>query len=526
MVEIAGAAEEGSALELGVRTASMASFILISKVLSFLFLAASFIVVARLLGPSVYGIYVVATAVAGIFSSVGSFGIATAFDKFGAEYVARQERAQLGPLVSDGLAVLLVAGALLMVAAVALSPVIAEYSLHNVALAYVLELISGSILTSMLFGAGYSILIGVNRPRHAAAVITLGAALQAAISIGLAIAGLGALAPVLGLVAGQAAGFFLALYLIVFGNRIDLTAPTAAGIRRMLTFSMPIALSNMFSAVVSNIALITLGLFATTAVLGNFGIASKVGYMFDIVFGSISLSLLPTFTATLANDGLRHRVGEFFGYSVYLAFLLAAPLIFFVVFLAKPVSYVAFGSVYGLAPIYLRIVALGLLIYIAGSYASTLLVSAGRVKEVLKYNAILAAVQLVLLFALVPTYGAIGLVVLLFIITPAAMSLLFVHAISRRFNASIHAKRLLRVIAANLISSIPIYPLSLFWGGQYIPLIITSVIAYVAIYPLVLVLAKGMLKADMERIRSVSSRVPVIGDAIGMLLSYAGLLLR
>ena len=524
MAEIAGAAEEGSALELGARTARMASFILASKVLSFAFLAASFIVVTRLLGPSVYGIYVVAAAVVGTFGSFGSFGIATALNKFGAEYITRKEHAKLGPLVSDGLAILLIAGAILMLLSIALSVPIARYSLHNASLAYIIQIISGSILASMLFGAGYSVLIGVGRSMHAALVITSGALFQAAISIGLAVAGFGALAPAIGLVVGQAAGFLLALYLITTSNLVGLVAPSIAGIRRMLKFSAPIALSNMFGAVMSNASLIVLGLFATTFVLGNFGIASKVGYMFDIVFGSISLSLLPTFTATLANSKLSHRAGEFFGYSVYLAFLLAAPLIFFVAILAKPVSFVAFSGVYTLAPLYLRITALGLLIYIAGSYASTLMVSANKVKEVMKYNAVIAAVQLALLFVLVPEFGGIGLVVLMFIITPIVMGILFVRAIMRDFRAQLRVGRLIRVLAANLISSVPAYLLGLFWGGEYIPLLITAAIAYIAVYPPVLVLVGGMSREDMDRIRSVSLRIPVVGDAIGLLLSYAGLL--
>jgi O-antigen/teichoic acid export membrane protein len=522
---MAGAAEEGSALELGARTARMASFILISKVLSFAFLAVSFIVVARLLGPSIYGVYVVAAAVAGTFSSFGSFGVATALNKFGSEYMTKKERQKLSPLVSDGLAILFMAGVVLTLAAIALSVPIAKYSLHNTSYAYVIQVIAGSILASMLFGAGYSMLIGVGRSMHAGLVITSGAFFQAAISIGLALTGFGALAPALGLVLGQAAGFLIAIYLITNRNGIGIVAPTIAGIRRMLKFSLPVALSNMFGAVMNNISLIVLGLFATTFMLGNFGIASKVGYMFDIVFGSISLSLLPTFTATLANSKLSHRAGEFFSYSVYLAFLLAAPLIFFVAMLAKPVSYVAFSGVYTLAPLYLRITALGLLIYIAGSYASTLLISANKVKKVLKYNAILAAVQLVLLFVLVPEFKGVGLVVLMFIITPTVMGVMFVRAIMRDFRAQLHTARLARVLAANVISSIPIYLLSLFWGGNYIPLLITAAITYLLVYPPALVVVGAMSEGDMARIRHVSSRIPVVGDVMGYLLSYAGLLL-
>ncbi|MGC8537889.1 MAG: oligosaccharide flippase family protein [Candidatus Micrarchaeia archaeon] len=57
-----------------------------SKVFSFLFVGVAFILITRILGPTGYGVYVLATAIAGVFGSVGNFGIATALNRFIAKY--------------------------------------------------------------------------------------------------------------------------------------------------------------------------------------------------------------------------------------------------------------------------------------------------------------------------------------------------------------------------------------------------------------------------------------------------------
>ncbi|MGC8537890.1 MAG: hypothetical protein ACP5MZ_02810 [Candidatus Micrarchaeia archaeon] len=94
-----------------------------------------------------------------------------------------------------------------------------------------------------------------------------------------------------------------------------------------------------------------------------------------------------------------------------MAFLLVAPMIFFVATFAKPFSYTAFGSGYSLALLYVAVTSIDLLIGIAGSYAGTLLISAGRVRNVMTYNVIIAAMEFLLMLVMVSVFKGIGLVV-------------------------------------------------------------------------------------------------------------------
>ncbi len=512
---------EESASEIGLRTAKVASYILVSKVISLIMLALSFIVVARILGPKIYGIYVLATATVGIFGAVGNFGIATAINKFSAEYRAKNSNAELNNLLSNGLFMLAAISIVLASLLVLFSVPIAAYVMHSASLAYILRAIALSIIFSMLFGALYGALIGMGKGSHASFMIILQSSGQSIVSIVLAYMGYGALAPILGLVFGMFIGFVTGIILVYGVNRIDMVRPSTKKMKPIMRFSLPIAVSNIFNVIVGNLGPIMLSMFATTLVLGNFGVASKVSYLFDIIIGTIGISLLPTFASSLANKKTKSRTGEFYSYSLYVAFLFVAPLIFIVAFLSKPFSYVAFSGIYTLAPFYILIMSIGVLVGMAGNYAVPLLMSANKVKTVVKYNIIIAIMGIVLMPLLIPTLKGTGLVLLLFIINPVLYDIFFVYEIKKSFNVKINIRKIGKVLAANFISIAFVYPLVILLGGNYIPLIIGAMIIMILLYPPLLAVLKGVEKHDIATIRKVVGEIPVVGSIVSLLLDYS-----
>ncbi|EET89816.1 MAG: oligosaccharide flippase family protein [Candidatus Micrarchaeales archaeon] len=516
--------QEQTISEISVAAANTTTFILGSKVISFLFLGIAFIAIARLLGPSVYGIYVMATFAAGIFGSAGSFGIGTTLNKFGAEHKGNAQK--LSELTSNGMFVLMVFGIVLSAVLFLLSEPIAFYTLHNGGLAYAFRGISVTVLISMMFGASYAILIGVGKGLQAAIAIVVESVFQSVIGISLAFMHFGAIAPIIGLISGLAAGLLLGLYYIFHDGGVRLIRPEFNKIKGILSFSTPIALSNIFNVIVNNLSLFVLGIFTTSFVIGNFGIATKVNSLFDIVLGSIGVSLLPAFTTVMKHNKIAERTGRFYSYSVYIAFLIMSPVIFLVAFLAKPFSYVAFSSAYSTAPGYILLMSVGVLIFIAGSYANSLLVSAGRVKEVLKNNLMVSAIEVVLLVLLVPAFKGMGLALLLFIIYPFLIDIFFIRSIRRIFKFSMHVRKVAMIMVADLITMVFIYPLILVFGGMYIPLIIVSAVVVIIVYPQMAALLGGINKRDIKLIGDTVEKVPVVGLLLGILLRYTDIMAR
>lgn len=513
--------------ELGAQTASTASFVMVGKFASIIFLGLAFIVLARLLGPAQYGVYTLALGVAGIFGAVGNLGVSTALNKFIPDYVYKKDRRSLEILLANSFFVTIVLGIVLTAVSAASSGLIASYVFHDPSYTSVIMLAAATILASMLFGTAYAALLGFNKGKHVAAINAVQAVLQSVLAVGLVLMGFGPAGPIIGMVVGYSAGFAYSIYLIYAKNRLRMIiAPSIKEIRKIFSFSVPIAAASALQGIANSLALIVLGAYAAAAVVGNFGVASKTNSLIDIVSGSIGVSLITLYSTTLASKRLSPKISKFYNHTIYYSFVLLVPMLLFIGVLSKPFSYVAFGGVYSIAPIYITIMAFGTIVGIIGSYATSLLVSAKKVAKYLKYNGAIAIAEIALIFVLVPVFKGIGLVVLIYGFLPVVTAILFARESARMYRLRFNYRKLYRILSANAVSILVFLPLIWFWGGNYIPLLITSAIALLVLYPALLALFKGIDMHDVKIMDTMTRKIPVLNRALRLLLGYSTLFMR
>ncbi|MCL4388998.1 MAG: oligosaccharide flippase family protein [Candidatus Marsarchaeota archaeon] len=518
---------ESEASAIGAQTASMASFVLIGKLASIIFLGLAFIALARLLGPTGYGIYTLALAVSGVFGSLSNLGISTALNKFIPEHIYNKDKHAIEDLLANSFFVTIVAGIIFSAISFMMSGFIASAVFHNPSYTVFIELASISILSSMLFGASYSALLGFNKGKHIAAITTTQAVLQAVFAVVLVLLGMGPAGPIIGLIIGTSAGFLYSVYLIYIKNHLRMfVKPSLKSIKKIFSFSLPIAASGALQSLSSNISLIVLGAFATAVVVGNFGVASRVNSLIDVISGSISVSLLANYSATLASRKISKKITKMFNYTIYYAVLLLAPILLFIAVLAKPFSYVAFSGVYTLAPLYIAIMAVGTLVGLAGTYASTLFISAKRLKDYMLYNAVISVMQLILLPIIVPLFKGLGLVLLLYAITPIVTNILFIVKSAKLYKLGFDSGKLYRILGANAITMLLIVPLMPLFGGDYIALLIAGAIEVIIVYPIMLGVLKGLTRRDISILERMTRRIPVVSALFGRLLGYSAIFVR
>jgi O-antigen/teichoic acid export membrane protein len=512
--------------ETGSRAAKVASFILFGKLVSFFLMAAAFIIIVRILGPSVYGVYTLAIAVAGFFGSVGNFGIGTSLNKFIAEYKHKKDYDNVNLHIANGLFILFIAGVVLAAVTVLFSSYLAMLVFHSAADSFIIDIAAISILTTMMYGGTSSALVGYGNGKHVSVSILSMAVVQASVGIGLALAGFGALAPLIGLILGSTTAFIVALAYMYVIEGAKPVMPTFGFMKKLLKFSMPITVSNFFSTVVNNLALIVLGIFTTTVILGNFGVASRLGSLIDIITGSISLSLLTAFSSSFTGAQGSRNIGRIYSNSVYFSFILVAPLLVAVVVLAQPFSFTAFSSVYSFAPMYIRILGIGMVIGLFSAYAGAALVGASKVKTMMKYNILISVIQLALIPLLIPTLKGFGTVLLLFLITPILGDIFFVRLMVKYFELKLKAKRLLLAVAANTIAAGMLYVLLIFLGWNYELLIVVAFFAMLIAYPALLGLLGGIGREEVDMVEKMSTGIPVIGFFIKALAIYSSKFMR
>ncbi|MCL4381917.1 oligosaccharide flippase family protein [Candidatus Marsarchaeota archaeon] len=523
-----------STLEIGSKAMNVASFILGGKVISLLLLAASFIIVVRLLGPSNYGLYILVLATVGFFGAIGNFGVGSAFNKFIPEYRVKNRIGEIEKILANGFAIILISNIVLILIILFLSGFFANTSFHNFQIpagsnqaypySYIVMLIqigSLSLITGMLYNISIDALIGFQKGKHLAISTIVLALVQSVLSIVLIFAGFGALAPLLGYIAGLLAAFLVAVYFLYIPNKLRIVRPSFEGIKKLIRFSWPIAVSNFFGTVMNNLILIILGLFAVAAVIGNLGVAVKTGSLIDLISGSISISLIPAFSIGFMNEKIKKSIGKMYSYSVYFSFVFLTPMIAALVVFSKQISYTAFGGVYALAPEYIAVFGIGFLIGIFSMYNSQLLISANKVRKLLKYNIIIVIIQLALIPVLIPTLGGLGAAMLTFLVGPIIMNIVMATVLRKEFAISFKASKLFRLMVANLAVVLAFLPVFLFLQSHYILQIALAVIIVFVLYPPLLAITKAVGKNEIDIMYNMTSKIPIVNKIIPYVLAYS-----
>jgi len=100
--------EGSNATELGVNSASVATFVVFSKAFSIIVGGLTFIIVARLLGPSGYGIYTIAMGMAGFIGAFGSISIGQYLNKYIPELSQKGEKERIKNMLGVALLITLI----------------------------------------------------------------------------------------------------------------------------------------------------------------------------------------------------------------------------------------------------------------------------------------------------------------------------------------------------------------------------------------------------------------------------------
>ena len=294
---------------IGAKTAGVASLMSFGRFVALFMSGIAFVIVARVLGPSVYGIYTLAIAYSGFFTAgLADLGISTTFSKFIGQYSGKGNKTEIEKVISNGYAVAIISGLILTVVALLLSNVVAVFELKDASLTYVVQIVSFAVVLGMLFNISYNALVGFGKGIYIALAIIVQSFSQAIVSIALAILGYGALAPIIGLLAGYLSAiiFAFAIFNAKFG--IKFRMPSLPYMKKLVSFSYPIAVYNSLRGLVSNLSPIVLGLFVTIAIVGNFGVALRTSAIISNITDALGLAVLPMFayTAATKSNGIRN----------------------------------------------------------------------------------------------------------------------------------------------------------------------------------------------------------------------------
>lgn len=506
-------------LELGVKSAKVASLVGMTQLLSILIGGVTLIVLARLLLPTEYGIYTLAYSVSVLFSAFGLSGIGHYLNKYIPFWTARRKKDDLSRDLGASFAVLIGISLAATAVGVAFSGVISQYVFHSTAYISLIDLALATIVFTQLMYLAYNALIGFKDGVGSALTYSTGNIFTSIASIALVVTGFGAYGAIAGVLVGAVCSIAVGAFFITRHSSIRLTAgDIGARAKRILGFSMPIAGASIISSFMSSFSILLLGIFSSAALVGSFGVAYRIGTIATTATAFIGSVLVQMFASALETRKAREKLGRLYNYSIYFGAVVAAPIAVYLIVLAHPFVISLFPE-YTSSLLYTPALTISLLIGTVGSYALALAISMGEVRRVLKYTVITGIVQFALLLALVPLINAYGVIVAVYLAGSLMSNYLYMRYMRVEKKIKTELGKVYRVIVASLVLAVFLAPVTLAPISETLQLA-AGIIVVIVLYPILLGMTRSMGEGEMHLLREFGKSTPVVGRMIVAIASY------
>ena len=490
---------------------------------------ATFVVTTRLLGPAAYGLYVLAFGFANLFGSVGTFGTGTYMNRNIAKAVYENKAEKLSDAIVPAYLILVPVAIVLTIVAIAISNYVAVYFLaaHSIS-GLTLMLAAATIFFSMVENSSVQGLVGFTKTKLASVTSLSVDIIQLASIVFLVYLGYGVNGAVAGMLIGYVFGFLISVYFIfssAMGYKgFSIRKPSLRTMKEALGYSAPLALNNISLRGLENASIIFMGLVGiSNALIGNYGAAIKGLNLIYVGYGTMGIALLNIFTGagTLSKKKDSNRLyNRILRYSL----ILTIPTAIYVGVFSKAGIALLASTKYASAPLYLSLIAVGIMINMVGYYISSLILSGGYAKNMVKYNLVSTALEFILMLILVPHFGVIGNILALYLIGSVAYDIVFIISAKKLFGIKLEYTKIAAIFLANAVLAAFLAPLT-FVNYVVVELAGGMVILLLA-YPPILVALKIVNAEDLATIRNSTKGMPILGSIIGAVDAYTSFFLR
>ncbi len=486
--------------------ASLMSFILI------LFLA-------RYLGVNDFGLYTVLFSFYVILGIAGSFGIGTAFrNKLGDKKIFNE-------ILVTGYSLAIIFGVAVSIIGILLSSYMA--SLYPAALALhpnlasLFELTSLIVLIFVLNNITLSALVAINKTKHASIVNIVFSSVQIASIVILVLLGYNVFGAMLGMLIGILAGFCIGIVSLFSQTKLKWVLPNMQAVKNLMLYSFPVMVSNIAVLGVSSFSVIYLGTYVTPFILGNYSASFRIARIVETLILSTTFVIVPVLSNIFRSNDIKHKLNSIFNSALYYMLLFLIPFLVYAISSATPISRLLFSHQYLLAHSYLQIMLLGFGLFSVTNFSTALLVSHGDTKSFMLYQLALVFIEFMLLFLITPLFKTMGVLVLLFFIMPIVSNVVFLKVLSDRFSVKIERRIILMIVPSIILFGV-LYLLSFAMHNSYYVLVANLALTIV-LYPILLVKFKLLTQKNIDFMRQLQSKLPMVGIFLGPIMRYAEL---
>jgi O-antigen/teichoic acid export membrane protein len=366
------------------------------------------VVLARLLGPELYGLYAFGWSTLRVVEVLAPLGL----DRGVIQFSARSWRTNLAEfkgILLQSFSFAVMAGVVVGAALFLLAPLI-ETSLDKPGLQVVMRGIALAIpmVTGLrVLGASthlsrrmqYSVLSeDIAQPIANIVLVVI-----------LFAAGLG----MMGVMAGTIISFALTLLLTgyyvirLYPGLLRVKAQQSVSTRAMLAFSIPTAFAGAFTLLTSWTSLLFIGIYLPATEMGIFQAVTQFAILFTITLRALNMVFAPMI-AELYQLRQLNRLNELFKISTKWALYLSIPVFLTILFAAEAGLTVVFGAEYASGAVPLVIIAIGQIINVATGSVGFILVMTSHQQIWMNLSLITLIINIGLSWLLIPRLGLNG----------------------------------------------------------------------------------------------------------------------
>ena len=498
--------------------------IFIAGAVALIFTILASIFVPRLLSPHDYGLYTLAIGFFTLLTAMNHFGIGTYLNKHLAEMKYKEEYHEMLPSIMNGYAIVSLIAIALSCAGILLSGFAAVYLFHSTGINSIsFAIAAAAALFYMLYGTSYAALVGLGVSRKAAISSIATNVVAFVFSISLILMGFGVNGALFGFLLGYLAGFsasFLMLYFEVSKYvKVRIIKPEKKYIKKIFSFALPIALNNILTTNSMNgAAVLLLGIYATTYVIGNFGISLNVLSIMTILAGVITTVMLPSLSASLISKRTKEERTRLYDKALIYALLIVVPVVVTMSVFSQLIVYMLISSKYSLAPEYITLIGIGFIISLFALFTSSFFVALGKPLIVLKFSAVSTIMELLSLLVLVPRFAAIGAIISIFFIGNLIDVLLFLSSIRKDFGIAPDLRSMGNILVCSAIIGMMMYA-SVLSQNVFVEIAV-AIFSLVLFYPALLVLFKILDRERFAELRHITRNIPILEHVTNYIIIY------
>ena len=491
-----------------------AGFFLISGTASAtIIMAIASIIIARLLGPELYGQYTLALVTPQLLLLFTDLGINQGIVKFTATFRAKNENWRVKNVIKYGLIVRAAAGTIIFAVNYFFADFFATILLQRPELTFYVRIAALSVLFQAIFTTITSAFVGLDKSEYNALASNIQASAKAIISLSLVLLGFSIAGAVIGYVISYAVAAILSLAILIFATREnkkirDEGERVRRDLKVIFNYGIPLYLSILLTGFIPVYQNVVLAFFTTDVDVGNYKAAMNFISLMQVLTVPITTALLPAFSKL--NSSTEEKVRTFYKLANKYTAMIIIPLTFLIIILSREIVDVIYGNAYQLAPPFLATYSLlYLMVGIGYLVLPSLYNGLGDTKTTLKMSLITFVTLALMSPILTKAYNVQGLIVA-FLSANFCGTAYGLYVARKNFKIAVEIGVLLKIYINSAVGSIPALLIVNFGHLPAFLNILLIGLLYLFVYATLIPVTKTITSNELEAAKNIVKKTKLL----------------